>query len=57
MQTLQLKKEKYFVSVLVCFFHIKLDEIKQNQKAALNVDWSFFCVFFFFLRINLNIKI
>lgn len=56
MQTLQLKKEKYFVSVLVCIFHIKLDEIKQNQKAALNVDWSFFCVFFF-LRINLNIKI
>lgn len=54
MQALQLKKEKYFVSVLVCFFHIKLGEIKQNQKAALNVDWRFLCVF---LRINLKIKI
>ena len=45
MQTLQLKKDEYFVSVLVCFFHIKLDEIKQNQKATSNVDWR---VFFFF---------
>jgi len=48
MQTLQLKKDEYFVSVLVCFFHIKLDEVKQNQKAASNVDWRFFFVFLFF---------
>lgn len=40
MQILQLKKENILYHYW-CFFFI-LDEIKQIQKAALNVDWSFY---------------